>query len=200
MAAIELPASLSWARPNDALLLRICRTKYAKDEPSFRATGTGRFDDPDCKFGTLYCAADFHTCYAETLLRETAFNIATRQYEVSKTEHDARSLTVVVADLLNMRLVDLFGEGISAMGLNSAIGLSAYDITQALATALFHHGEQPHGIVYRSRFGPHDKPAIVFFDRARAHLRLFPGAKTTPLNKLRETFDALTQTRNVALL
>ena len=88
------------------------------------------------------------------------------------------SLSVVVADLMKLRLVDLFGPGIRGMGLDNAVGLSGYAATQQLARDLYTHPDAPHGIVYTSRLGPPSRSAVVFFDRAKPHLRGFPGAAT----------------------
>ena len=173
---------------------------YAIAEPSFRATKDSRFDDPLKQFSTLYCAADFDTCYSETLLREGSFNEAKGQYEVSKALHDSKGLTVILANLLTLKLVDLFDSGIREMGLNESMVLAGYDVTQPLARDLYEHPDKPDGIVYHSRFGKRDRPAVVFFDRAKAHVRLFPGMSPAPLHQLSETFDALTQTRKIALL
>jgi hypothetical protein len=190
---------LSWATPTDSILLRICSTAFAAAEPSFRATGAGRFDDPQKTFTTLYCAADFETCYSETLLRDGTFHAANGRFEVSQATHDSRSLAVLAVDLLKLRLVDLHGAGIRKMGLDAGVGLGQYAGTQSLARALYEHVDNPDGIVFASRLSP-GRPAIVFFDRARPHIRLFPGLAPTPLPQLQEAFDALTQLHNIALL
>lgn len=197
--AIQLPKSLSWAHQTDAVLFRICSTAFTDVEPGFRATKSCRFDDPRQEFTTLYCASDFATCYSETLLRDGTFDYDDSQYVVSRAIHESRSLTVVVADLLKLRLVDLFGEGIRKMGLDASVGLGAYSTTQELALSLYEHAEKPDGIVYHSRLSP-GRSAVVFFDRALPHIRLFPGLKPTPLPELREAFDALTLTHKIALL
>lgn len=196
---VQLPNSLSWATPTDSILLRICSTAFAASEPSFRATGASRFDDPQKIFTTLYCAADFETCYSETLLRDGTFHAANGRFEVSQAIHDSRSLTVIAVDLLKLRLVDLHGVGIRKMGLDAGVGLGQYAGTQPLARALYEHVDKPDGIVFASRLSP-GRPAIVFFDRAQPHVRLFPGLAPTPLPQLREAFDALTQLHNIALL
>ena len=173
---------------------------YANAEPIFRATKGSRFDDPLKQFSTLYCAADFDTCYSETLLRENSFNGAKGQYEVAKALHDSKGLTIILADLLTLKLVDLFDSGIRDMGLDEGMVLAGYNVTQPLARELYKHPDKPDGIVYHSRFGKRDRPAVVFFDRAKPHVRLFPGMSPTPLPQLSEAFDALTQTRKIALL
>ncbi|MDH6169447.1 hypothetical protein M2282_004615 [Variovorax boronicumulans] len=85
------------------------------------------------------------------------------------------------------------------MGLDAGVGLGQYDGTQPLARALYEHADKPDGIVYASRLSP-GRPAIVFFDRAQPHVRLFPGLAPTPLPQLREAFDALTQSHSIALI
>lgn len=173
---------------------------HASAEPSFRATGDGRFNDPLKQFSTLYCAADFDTCYSETLLRNGTFKVAAGQYQISKAVHDLKGLTIILADLLRLKLVDLFGSGIREMGLDKSTVLGEYGVTKPLARDLYEHPDKPDGIVYLSRFGERDRPAVVFFDRAKPHVRLYPSMSPTPLPQLSEAFDALTQTRKIALL
>ncbi|MDM0067056.1 RES family NAD+ phosphorylase [Variovorax sp. J31P207] len=195
-----LPPKLSWAHPREAVLLRVCSTAFKGLEPSFRATRGNRYDDPQNKFTTLYCAPNFETCYAETMLRDGTYNASAGQYEISQAQHDGRSLTVVVADLLKLKLVDLHGAGAREMGLDHGMGGAPYSTTQALARAFYEHTDAPDGIVYTSRLGVELGPAIVFFDRAELHLRLFPGLTPTPLPELREAFDAITIALKIALI
>jgi hypothetical protein len=197
---IDLPPQLAWITPRDTLLLRICRAKYAAAEPYFGSSAAYRFDDPTKSYGTLYCAPDYATCFFETLVRDGSFDAPTGSYRVPLAEYKQRRLTLLLADVSRMKLVDLYGEGIKKMGLNSASGLGDYAGTQALSKALHDHSDEPHGIVYRSKFGPPDKAAIVLFDRAQPLVRLFPGRRPVALTKLREPFDALTQVDRIALV
>lgn len=199
MAAPLLPARLNTTQPTAALQQRICWTRFAADEPGFRAAVSGRFDDPLGVFGTLYCAPTFEVCYAETLLRER-FNAATSQFEVPRHEHDLRSLSLLLVDFSKLKIVDLYGPGLQAMGLNNQILMGDYRETRALARAMHDHADAPDGMVYLSRFAAGHQAALVLFDRARPHVRLVPGSAPLPLPTVPEAFTALTQLQSIALV
>jgi len=198
--SLLVPTSLIWAENVDALVMRICATAYPTLAQGFRATGGSRFDDPLKKFETLYCAADYATCYSEVMLRDGTFNPSTSQYEILRNEHERRSLALMLIDHTILNLVDLYGDGLHQMGFDNSTPFGSYSLTQRLARDLYEHKDKPHGIVYPSRLGAKHKPAIVLFDRAKKHIRLFPSTTTTELSQLRESFDALTKERRIALL
>ena len=186
-------------KPEDSLQHRICLTKYAADEPGFRAAISGRFDDPTGVFETLYCAPTFGICYAETLLRER-FNAATGQYEVPKREHDMRSLSLLLVDFAKLKIVDLYGRGLQAMGLNNSVLMGEYNETRKLSRAIYDHPDAPDGMIYLSRFAVDQQAAIVLFDRAKPHVRLLPGFSPAPLTDVQESFTSLTQEQQIALI
>lgn len=190
--AAPLPWRLPLTSPRDALLLRICSTAFADKEPCFRATRSYRFDDPEGKFETLYCAASFATCYHETVIRERRIDPATNRIVIPRALHDSRSLSLLLVDWSRLRVVQLCDEGAQRLGYDASMLMGAdYEPTQALARTLYEHPEALHGAVYRSRFDMRAL-AVVLFDRARPHVRLHPGAKPMPLNEVSETFLALT--------
>jgi len=186
-------------KPEDSLQHRICLTKYAANEPGFRAAVSGRFDDPIGVYETLYCAPTFGICYAETLMRGR-FNHANGQYEVPKLEHDIRSLSVLVVDFAKLKIVDLFGSGLRAMGLDNSIPMDKYSETRNLSRAIYDHADAPDGMMYQSRFAVGRQPAIVLFDRAKPHVRRLPGFFPVPLTEVQESFTALTQEQQIALI
>jgi hypothetical protein len=168
----------------EAIALRICRTAHAKHEPGFRASGIYRFDAPDQSFGTCYAARDFQTCFFETVVRDGGLTIA-------KTEYDSRSVVVLLLDLSKLHLVELHGLGAKKLAVNLAdIAGADYAYPQALSRAVYSHPSAPHGIVYRSRFDD-AALAVVLFDRALPHVRLFPKSKPTPLRDVPELGEAL---------
>jgi hypothetical protein len=171
-----LPATLPAAPLEDALALRICASATAASEPAFRRTARYRFDDPAGGFSTLYCAPAFATCFLETLVRDAA------ALTVQRAAYDATSLALLLLDAEHLRLVDLFStRGVTRLRIDLATLTSdRYADTQRLGRMIHDHPEQPHGILYRSRFDP-DRPAIVLFARAGAHVRLFPGTSPGPL-------------------
>jgi hypothetical protein len=178
--------------PRDGLMLRICSTAYADKEPCFRSTHSFRFDDPDGKFETLYCASSFETCYHETVVRERRVDPTTNRIPIPRALHDTRSLSLVLVDWSALRVVQLCDDGAHQLGCDASMLMGAdYAPTQALARAVYEHPDTPDGAVYRSRFNMNSL-AIVLFDRAKPHVRLHPAAKPTPLTALNEAFLALT--------
>jgi RES domain len=170
----------------EALVHRICNSKDAHAEPGFKASGKYRFDDPKQRFGTLYCARDFGTCFLETLLRGKA------SLAVARSDYDARSVALLLLDAKQLSLVDTFSTAaLARLGLDLAIVAGGnYVATQHLAELVYAHRANPHGIMYRSRFDP-DQPAIVLFDRANRHVRVYPGNRAQPLSKVAELSDGV---------
>jgi hypothetical protein len=191
-AALTLPARLPLITPRDGLMLRICSSAFADREPCFRATRSFRFDDPNGEFETLYCAASFETCYHETVVRDRPLDAASGRILIPRAAHDSKTLSIVLVDWSRLRMVHLCDDGAHQLGCDAAMLMGAdYLPTQALGRALYEHLDAPHGAVYRSRFNM-SSHAIVLFDRARAHVRLHPAAKPTPLTEMNEAFLALT--------
>ena len=191
-AAFALPPRLPLITPRDGLLLRICSTALADKEPCFRATRSYRFDDPEGKFETLYCAASFETCYHETVVRDRRIDASTHRILVPREIHDAKSLTMILVDWSALRIVELCDDGAHRIACDASMLMGAdYVPTQALARALYAHPDAPHGAVYRSRFNMRSH-AIVLFDRARPMVRLHPAVRPTPLTEMNEVFLALT--------
>lgn len=199
MAPLALPTSLQIWKPTAALQQRICWTRYAAAEPCFRAAMSGRFDDPLGIFETFYCAPTFETCYAETLLRDR-YNPYTGRYEVPQDEHDQRSLSLLLVDFAKLKIVDLYGAGLQAMGLDNKVTMGDYPQTQHLSRAIHDHPDAPDGMVYMSRLAVCHQPALVLFERARPHVRLLPGSNPLPLLKVPEAFAALTQSQSIVLM
>ena len=195
----NLPATLRTTPITAGLQHRICPTKYAGSEPGFFAGKSGRFDDPDGIYKTLYCAPTFEVCYSETLLR-VRHNTATDQYEVPKVEHNARSLSLLLVDFSKLKIVDLYDGGLQAMGFNYMTVMGEYEETRQLSHAIYHHNDKPDGIAYLSRFAVGRQPAIVLFDRAQPHVRCVPGLQPIPLPVVPEVFNALSQTQSIALV
>ena len=176
-----LPGTLPPAPVEDALAHRICATAHAATEPAFRRSGRYRFDDPARGFATLYCAPGFTTCFLETLVRDAD------TLTVEQAAYDATSVALLLLDAEHLRLVDLFStRGLARLRVDLAtLSADRYTDTQRLAGMIHDHADEPHGILYRSRFDP-DRPAMVLFARATPHVRLFPGASPAPLARVPE--------------
>jgi hypothetical protein len=143
---VELPAGTA--------LRRIHRTA---NPPIHCSAGPGRFDSPAGRFGVLYAARGFDGAFAETILRNPARRL------VSLREIEARSLAVLALGT-TVRLVDLTGPGLSALGLDARFLSGPYDPCGAWAEALAAHAAAPGGILYPSRFDPSEH-CVALFDR-----------------------------------
>jgi hypothetical protein len=187
--AIALPRDLPRQTMAEALFLRICRTAHAGAEPGFRAAGVYRFDAPDRSFGTCYFARDFQTCFFETLVRDTPVHEG--RVEIARSEYDGRSVVVLLLETSRVNLVPVHGAGAKKLGVNLAdVAGADYTFPQALSKAVHDHASQPDGMVYRSRFDD-GALAVVLFERARGHVRLFPSSAPAPLSSVPEMGDAL---------
>jgi hypothetical protein len=85
----------------------------------------------------------------------------------------------------------LHGDAAIILRLHSAelMGMD-YAYTQALSKMIYEHPSKPDGIVYRSRFDS-EYSAVVLFDRAHLHVRLFPNSTPVSLSAARELGDAV---------
>jgi hypothetical protein len=193
VAIPALPTSLEKAELTEAVLLRICRTQFATQEPCFRKTKLFRFDAPDQSFGTCYAARNFKTCFVETVVRNGPL-------EIPKSEYDSRSVAILLVNVAKLHLVPVHGDSARGMRLDLAdLASGDYRYAQALSKAVYNHPDRPDGMVYLSRY---DEPslAIVMFDRAAPHVRLFGAVPPVPLSQAPELADALRNALRFALV
>ena len=170
LATVELPItrrSRQWFRAHR------CR----REPLFFGRTGRSRYDDPESTFGVLYVAADLEGAFIEGCLHDAAVGTTTpllserflRKRCVSKIGFAAR-----------LKLVDLSGPGLAAIGADARLCVGDYRIAQRWSRALWSHPQRPDGILYLSRHNPSIVCAAVF-DRAptaaAAKLGSFLGAR-----------------------
>lgn len=161
-----------------SILMRICSTEWAHSEPSFRASKSYRFDSPNKSFGTLYCAEHFDICLMEAVVRDRS------ERQLSVAEVDEKSLTLLNIDCEKVKVVDFTAHGGASLGLDAArMHLPKYGYTQRLAKMIHDHADQPSGIKYLSRFLP-GQPAYVFFERAKASIKVLSDTKPIPLRRI----------------
>jgi hypothetical protein len=185
---VSFPVTLPLHTFTEAAFFRICKTMYSSSEPGFRAAGTYRFDSPDQSFGTLYCARNFKTCFFETIVRDRP------DLKIPAADYNNRSAVQLLLDTLKLRLVTIHGDGAQTLRLNLAeLAGADYTYPQALAKAIHDHGSEPHGMVYRSRFDD-DALAMVLFERAKPHVRIFPCSTPVALLDAKELGDAIRNT------
>ena len=171
------PSDFSTARleirtiPAGARFGRISRWKYPN--PLGVTKSPSRFSDPRRtlpeaqRFGVLYAAETFETCFLETILRDKRDGIA-RDVPIGESELVDRT-HVGIAVRTELRLVDLTEGRPVAMGLpTDAVRGTAHALGQAWALAIHGHIAQVDGILYPSRFN--NGQNIAVFDRAMASL------------------------------
>ncbi|WP_354318718.1 RES family NAD+ phosphorylase [Pseudacidovorax sp. 1753] len=198
MGKITNKTDLKFADRSEGIQLRICGSAYSHLEPGFRAAGSGRFDDPQRRYETLYVAPTFSACYEEALVRD-GYDDAVNRYHVFRARHEAASLSVLLVDFSQLRIVDFTGQNLRDMGLNLGDVMAEYPLTQELSSSLYNHPAQPHGIKYPSRMST-DAICFVLFDRAKNHVRCMPGLAPAPLTSLGEAFDSFCHGRSIALI
>jgi len=140
------------------VLWRLHRAGHAPLHFGPRRPPSQRFDAPDGSFGTLYLAAGRQGAIVETLLRNPARTV------VDRAEAAVRRITAVRV-VSALRLADLAGAGLGALGTTAAVATGRYEESRAWAAALLGHPDRPDGIAYRSRHDP-DELCVALFDRA----------------------------------
>jgi hypothetical protein len=89
---------------------------------------------------------------------------------VATGELEIRSICVF-STVRQLKLVRLFGTGLSAIGATASTSSGPYPISQAWSQALHGHGDAIDGILYRST-SDNDEKAIALFDRARTSIKI----------------------------
>lgn len=130
----------------------------------FGRTGEWRYDDPERSFGVLYVAADFEGAFVEGCLHDAA--VGTTSALLSE-RYLARRCLSNICFAAPLRLVDLSGPGLAAIGADARLCVGDYLVAQLWSRALWRHPQQPDGILYLARHNPAIVCAAVF-DRAPA--------------------------------
>ena len=137
-------------------------------EPWFGRSASGRFDDPLCQFGVCYAADDVATAFAETVVHGSAL-FQGGQYVVMVGDLTSRwVVTLRRAKQTKLRLADLTGEALKALGLNNDISATDdYTRTQAWARAIHEADSEWDGLRYVSR-QLNDHHCYAIFERSGA--------------------------------
>ena len=154
----------------------LVRVHHAGFGPVFFSPGAGkgpigRFDSPSGSFGVLYLARSLEGAFAETVLRNPHRRL------IDPAEITSRAVSVLGVSR-TVRLVEMRGRGLQALGTDNAISTGPYGPCGAWADALFNHPDQPDGVAYTSRHDP-DQVCIGLFSRADIALDILSGP--TPL-------------------
>lgn len=145
-----------------------------------RGPPTYRFDSASGAFGVLYCAPDFEGAFAETVMRNPRMRLVSRSYLRLRAVTELRSRR-------DLRLVDLSGAGLSAVGLHNDISTGPYGPCQAWTEFLWSHRNQPDGIAYRSRHNP-ELVCFAIFERADME---FTAGPSSPFAEMMPDLEAL---------
>lgn len=121
-----------------------------------------RFDDPDGAYGVLYLGQDLGCCLAEVLLPRL-------EDLVLAPEDIAPYAVSVLRSLEPLRLVDLSGDGVIAIGADASLATGPHAVSRCWSAALYAHPDRPDGIYYRARSAP-GRLAAAVFERASAKL------------------------------
>lgn len=113
---------------------------------------TNRFDSDSGAFGVLYLGASFNAAFIETLVRNP------KRRMISYEDIKQRSLSVVIANR-SMRMVKLYGQGLSYHGTDNSISTGPYEPCGKWADALWQHPDKPDGIAYHSS---HDSKELCY--------------------------------------
>jgi hypothetical protein len=152
--------------PARALPLRTTRGPWVRlhacrREPvSFGRTRAHRFDAAGGEFGVLYAAADMAGAFIE------AFGDPLDLRMVSRRDL-ARGCATTLTAKRPLRLVDLTGDGLNALGADTRLTSGAHGPAQRWAVHLWAHPQHVDGIAYPARDDP-AREAVAIFDRARA--------------------------------
>lgn len=128
----------------------------------FGRTGQWRYDDPQGSFGVLYVAADFEGAFVEGCLHDAAVG---RISPLLSERYLERRCMAKIRFAGPLKLVDLSGPGLAAIGADARLCSGDYRVAQRWSRALWCHPQQPDGILYLSRHNPKLACAAVF-DRA----------------------------------
>jgi len=118
-----------------------------------------RFDDPAGRFRVCYLGTTLEVCFAETFLRNPPVRI------LALDDLAGRSIATVEVRR-DLRLVPIHGSSLARLGVTAELASgSGYERSQLWSRALWEHGDQPDGLLFRSR---HDDSALsaAMYDRA----------------------------------
>jgi hypothetical protein len=124
-----------------------------------------RFDDPTGRFRVCYFGTTIEVCFAETFLRNPPVRI------LALDDLAGRSVAAVEVRR-ELRLMPIHGSSLARLGATAELASgNDYAASQLWSRALWEHGDQPDGILYRSR---HDDSAfcVAVYHRARGGLAI----------------------------
>ncbi len=161
LPVLELAAGSSLVRVHRAGLGPVFFSPGAGSGP------IGRFDSASGSFGVLYMAHSLEGAFAETVLRNPQRRL------IDPAEINSRAVSVLGMSRA-VRLVEMRGRGLQAIGTDNAVSTGPYGPCGVWADALFGHRDQPDGIAYASRHDP-DQVCVALFSRPDIKLQVLSG-------------------------
>lgn len=152
-------AALARLRPASVAVAGLIRlSRRPVTEPYFARRAVYRFDDPEgargaARFGVLYAACDPETAFCESVIHSGNALYRAGHWEVAEADlHSRHLVTFMRPGAPTLRLADLTGAGLKAVGLSNDISAGAdYTEPQVWAAAIHAHDPQWDGIRYVSR-------------------------------------------------
>ncbi|MBI4493188.1 MAG: RES family NAD+ phosphorylase [Chloroflexi bacterium] len=135
-----------------------------RDPLHFSRSGTGRFDAPHGEYGVVYVGSDVYCAFIETFGRALGYRLVTR------AELEARAMAAITLSR-PLRLVDLSGAGLAALGADGRLCTGDYAIAQRWSLAFWLHPERPDGLLWRSRFDP-SRTCVGLYHRVESALAI----------------------------
>jgi hypothetical protein len=142
----------------------------------FNPTRDYRFNAPDGEFAVLYAALRTDGSFIETFCR----TLAAQPPLITARQLDGRALSVLTPSE-PLRLVDLTGPGLAALGIDNRISTSGdYALVQRWAKWFWSHPDQVHGLLYRSRHDPGEHCVALFSGRSTPAAAALANPLSTP--------------------
>lgn len=142
--------------------------RCALDPKFFGRAGQYRFDAPAGEFGVLYVSGSLAGAFIE-VFGDSIRTIAGRNTLDSKSLSQRCWGRVHIAR--PVRLVDLTGQGLAAIGADDRLCSGDYGVSQRWAKAIYEHPSQPDGIYYRARHDP-SQYSVALFDRVEQEVSI----------------------------
>lgn len=145
---------------------RIQASTCRYDPLFYGRTGQWRYDDPERTYGVLYVAAGLEGAFVEGCLHDSVVGTTTPLLSERYLE---QRCVAKIRFAGRLRLVDLSGPGLAAIGADARLCVGDYRIAQLWSRAIWGHPQQPDGILYLSRHNPAILCAAVFDRASEAH-------------------------------
>jgi hypothetical protein len=163
-------------------------SKRPAREPFWSQSKRYRFDDPQGRFGVLYAGDSIETSFAESVIHERAVFLNDRCV-IEQKDFLARQPVWYVCAKSHLRLADLTGTNLKALGLNNDISAGdKYAAPQRWSRAIHQASAEWDGIRFVSR--QHNRRhAFAIFERTGLAKRTTRRLTTKERDELCATFN-----------